>query len=201
MVTDYAQEQLKLINPDGFLKSTIKIEEMPADVTAVDENCVAVSCREARAVSVNGKRDIGIYRDGSRTEICNTGIKRLNIDTGAIDKVVNDKGVDYGSHVVTGNERICNTCPETGSVTILNQHYYVMTRTSGLTVDNNINVYVTGYHSYNVLAISPDGQTHQLLSKEDGLSYPQGIHYDRLTKRLLVIPDAYSSTVCKYLLG
>ena len=58
---------------------------------------------------------------------------------------------------------------------------------SGISVDNDGNVYVVGYITNNVVVISPDGQRHrQLLSSKDGLSSPSVLDYDKSTNRLLV---------------
>ena len=60
----------------------------------------------------------------------------------------------------------------------------------GISVDNNGNVYVVGFSSDSVVVISLDGQRHrQLLSSNDGLSFPRVLDYDRSTNRLLVVND------------
>jgi DNA-binding beta-propeller fold protein YncE len=59
---------------------------------------------------------------------------------------------------------------------------------SGISVDNDGNVYVVGYHSNNAVVISPDGQRHiQLLSSENGLKESRVIDYDKSTNMLLVV--------------
>ena len=64
---------------------------------------------------------------------------------------------------------------------------------SGISVDNDGNVYVVGYDSNNIVVISPDGKRHrQLLSSKDGLKKPRVVDYDRSTNRLLVVN--YNST-------
>jgi sugar lactone lactonase YvrE len=61
---------------------------------------------------------------------------------------------------------------------------------SGISVDNDGNLYVVGYYSKNVVVISPDGQRHrQLLSSKDGLSSPSVLDYDNSTNMLLVVND------------
>jgi DNA-binding beta-propeller fold protein YncE len=60
----------------------------------------------------------------------------------------------------------------------------------GISLDNDGNVYVVGYESNNVVAISPDGQRHiQLLSSKDGLVKPYVLEYDKSTNRLLVVNE------------
>lgn len=56
-----------------------------------------------------------------------------------------------------------------------------------MSVDKEGNVFVVGYTSHNVVVIPPDGQRHrELLSGMDGLQYPQVVHYDRSSNKLLV---------------
>ena len=58
----------------------------------------------------------------------------------------------------------------------------------GISVNNDGNVYVVGYSTNNVMAISPDGQRHrQQLSRKAGLSCPIVLDYDKSTNRLLVV--------------
>ena len=50
---------------------------------------------------------------------------------------------------------------------------------SGISVDNDGNVYVVGYSSNNVVVISSHGQRHrQLLSAHTGLVKPRVLDYD-----------------------
>lgn len=63
----------------------------------------------------------------------------------------------------------------------------VLKSPNGIAVDNIGSVYVSGGASCNVVVISNNGLFHkQLLSKEDGLTYPGALHYDRSTNKLLV---------------
>ena len=56
-----------------------------------------------------------------------------------------------------------------------------------VTVDTNSNVYVTSYNSSKVVVLEPDGrQGRQLISWEDGLSCPTGLHFDKSKNCLFV---------------
>ncbi|CAC5415057.1 unnamed protein product [Mytilus coruscus] len=59
----------------------------------------------------------------------------------------------------------------------------------GVAVDNNGNVYVAGYITYNIHKISPNGDGEVILSFEDGIKQPRGLSYNRETNELLVILD------------
>ena len=53
----------------------------------------------------------------------------------------------------------------------------------GATVDNNSNVYVTSNPSSKIVVLEPDGRHgRQLISSDDGLVYPYGIHYNKSKK-------------------
>jgi DNA-binding beta-propeller fold protein YncE len=126
----------------------------------------------------------------------NKGLKMLNLK----DKLVSDSinsdmsGVFY---VATSGEKLYYTDYYAGTVTCCDLHgktqweftdEHGLRGSSGISVDNDGNVYVVGYHSNNAVVISPDGQRHiQLLSSENGLKEPRVIDYDKSTNRLLVV--------------
>ncbi|XP_063397743.1 tripartite motif-containing protein 2-like [Mytilus trossulus] len=57
----------------------------------------------------------------------------------------------------------------------------------GIAVDNHGRVYVSGYHSNNVVVISPAGNKHKvLLSAKNGLKGPQALFFDRKNNKLLI---------------
>ena len=56
-----------------------------------------------------------------------------------------------------------------------------------VTVGNNYNVYVTSYTCNSVVVLEPGGrQGRQLISSNDGLSGPAGLHFDKYKNSLLV---------------
>ncbi|XP_063410710.1 uncharacterized protein LOC134693739 [Mytilus trossulus] len=62
-----------------------------------------------------------------------------------------------------------------------------MLNPSGITTDQNGNVYVSCYKSNNIVVVSPDGKHYkELLTEKDGLYNPTGIYYDKLNDCLLV---------------
>lgn len=67
------------------------------------------------------------------------------------------------------------------------QYMNIIQNPNGISVDDDGNVYVVDRRSASVVVISPDGQRHrEVLSREDGLSDPSAIHYERMTNKLLV---------------
>ena len=64
-------------------------------------------------------------------------------------------------------------------------------RSTGVTVDNNHNAYVTSSISNSLVVLEPDGrQGRQLISSNDGLKYPTGIYFDK-SKNSLLVTDWY----------
>jgi DNA-binding beta-propeller fold protein YncE len=104
------------------------------------------------------------------------------------------KGVDY---VATFGDKLYYTSWNTHTVTCCDLHgttqwefndERVLRCPLGISVGNDGNVYVVGFHSQNVVVISPDGQRHrQLLSDKDGLVNPRLLDFDKSTNRLLVV--------------
>ena len=105
-------------------------------------------------------------------------------------------------YVATSGEKLYYTDYQTGTVTCCDLHgttkwefkdEHVLQCPRGISVDNDGNVYVVGYHSKNVVVISPDGKRHrQLLSSKDGLVNPCVLDYEKSTNRLLVVNESKS---------
>ena len=56
-----------------------------------------------------------------------------------------------------------------------------------VTVDSNSNVFVASYTCNSVVVLEPGGrQVRQLISSDDGLSGPTGLHFDKSETSLLV---------------
>ena len=129
------------------------------------------------------------------------GLKMLNLRDKSVSDIIsgNKSSVFY---VATSGDKLYYTKLNTDTVTCCNLYgttqwefsdKRVLRGSSGISVDNDGNVYVVGCNSNNVVVISPDGQRHkQLLSSKDGLIFPCALDYDKSTNRLLVV--AGSST-------
>ncbi|XP_063396945.1 uncharacterized protein LOC134681306 [Mytilus trossulus] len=64
----------------------------------------------------------------------------------------------------------------------------------GIAVDNHGRVYVSGFHSHNVVVISPDGNKHRvLLLEKDGIKNPQALFFDRTNNKLLIANKRYQA--------
>jgi DNA-binding beta-propeller fold protein YncE len=105
--------------------------------------------------------------------------------------------------VATSEDKLYFTNYETHTVTCCDLHGTTqwefnserfLQKPRGISVDNDGKVYVVGYKSNNVVAISPDEQHHiQLLSSKDGLVNPIVLDYDKSTNRLLVVNEEHTA--------
>lgn len=194
------------------MKSTILFKDYPYDVTIIDESRVAVSHLAAETISIvnlstekiektlsteNNLYGISYINNYIIFCVPRAGLKRLNLTNETIDSVIDDKKVAINSYVVASKKKICYTCPDTSDgVVVLNSLYDVIFKLQdktllrfpcGVAIDRNKNVYMIGFESTNLLVITPDGKTHQLLGKDEGLDSPTAVHYNYHTKQLMVV--------------
>ncbi|XP_071181362.1 uncharacterized protein [Mytilus edulis] len=121
------------------------------------------------------------------------GIQEIYLKEEFINNVISTK---MSPHAYTDMKTHSVTCIGT-SCTAAGEHSYwtkwifkdenVLKSPNGIAVDSNGSAYVSGNASCNVVVISNNGLFHkELLSKEDGLTHPGALHYDRSTNKLLV---------------
>jgi hypothetical protein len=163
--------------------------------------CIAIIAIESQKVMTTISMDTTIYGmavRGRTIYYCtgNKGLKMLNLNDKSVSDIINSdmSGVFY---VAISGEKLYYTDYYPDTVTCCDLHgktqwefndEHGLRGSRGISVDNNGNVYVVGYHSNNAVVISPDGQRHrQLLSSENGLKEPRMIEYDKSTNRLLVV--------------
>ena len=123
------------------------------------------------------------------------GLNALNLSDRSVSDIISSN-MSYVFYVATSGDKLYYTNTYTNTVTCCNLHgttqweftdEHSLHGSSGISVDNDGNVYVVGYITNNVVVISPDGQRHrQLLSSKDGFSVPYVLDYHIYTNRLLV---------------
>ncbi|CAC5414298.1 unnamed protein product [Mytilus coruscus] len=127
------------------------------------------------------------------------GLQMVNLSDESITNVINNK-LPYCAYVTTFGDKLFFTNPDNDNVTCCDYHGNILWTfydTSVLKcplfifVDNSGNVFVVGCYTHSVVVISSDGQYYsELLSREDGLRFPQVLHYDQSTNQLLVANTA-----------
>ena len=166
--------------------------------------CITIIDIESQEVMTTISMDTKIYGmavRGRTIYFCakDKGLKMLNLSDQYVSDIFSSSmsAVDY---VATSEDKLYYTGYHTHTVTCCDLHgttqwefknTSVLHYPSGISVDNDGNVYVVDVFSNNVVVISPDGQRHtQLLSSKDGLSHPRVLDYDKSTNRLLVVNNS-----------
>ncbi|CAG2246787.1 unnamed protein product [Mytilus edulis] len=180
------------------------------DVVSIGDDFIAVSsgCRgKINIIDTNNKKlkktiymesfNGGIaFKDGNLIYCAGPeGLRMINLRDESNKPIANNKLSEF-AYVTTFADKLFYTNNETDSVTCCDYHgnilwtfcdASVLKFPIGISVDNDGYVFVVGYHTCNVVVISPDGKrSRQLLSSKDGLEYPRVLHYDTSTNKLLV---------------
>ena len=164
------------------------------------KGCITIIDIESKKVMTTISMDMYIYGmavRGRTIYYCtgDKGLKMLNLSDRSVSDIISSDMSGF-HYVATSGDKLYYTNTYTNTVTCCNLHgttqweftdEHSLHGSSGISVDNDGNVYVVGYITNNVVVISPDGQRHrQLLSSKDGLSSPSVLDYDKSTNRLLV---------------
>ena len=148
-------------------------------------------------IKVKGSIDGMTYKDGRL--ICSVpdkGIRSISLEDGSVTSIV-DCNLPAFSYVTTCGDNIYYTgvsgsntvtcCDYKGNIQWQFEDKEVLIGATWTTIDEAGNVFVAGYHTNNVVVISPNGKHNKIiLNKENGLSCPLSLHYDKTTKELLV---------------
>ena len=181
-----------------YIKDTNNVAVSSGDGS---NNCITIIDIESQEVTTTISMDTNIYGmavRGTTIYLCaaDKGLKMLNLSDQSVSDIFSSSmsNLDY---VATSGDNLYYTSFNTGAVTCCDLHgttqwefkdTSVLQYPSGISVDNDGNVYVVAFCSNNVVVFSPDGQRHrQLLSSKDGLSSPLVLDYDKSTNRLLVV--------------
>ncbi|XP_063400281.1 uncharacterized protein LOC134684894 [Mytilus trossulus] len=200
--------QLSVYKKDGMTSTNIKVEKCPNDLAVINNNTVAVSCRDSKSINivnideeiVKQSIDVGgachglsYYKRKLYVIVNNKGICEFDLEGylyRTIPKDVPDSN-DYLSiyndkFVYTSNECAwnCNiTCCDLGGIQIWQSPF----ADSGIAVDQFGNYFAAHYWSNTLKIISTDGKREKdLLSKRDGISRPEGVFFDKSNNTLLV---------------
>jgi len=124
------------------------------------------------------------------------GLKMLSLSNQSVTDIINSN-MTYVNYVATSGDKLYYTNSRTHTVTCCDLHGTTQWEFKderdlcvprGISVDNEGNVYIVGFHSNNVVVFSPDGQNHrQLLCDKEDLINPTVLDYDKSSNRLLVV--------------
>jgi DNA-binding beta-propeller fold protein YncE len=166
-----------------------------------NNRCITMIDIESQAVKATISMDTDIFGmavRGRTIYYCtgNKQLKMLSLSDKSVSDIINSDMSNF-YYVATFGDKLYYTSWNTHTVTCCDLHgttqwefndERVLRCPLGISVGNDGNVYVVGFHSQNVVVISPDGQRHrQLLSDKDGLVNPRLLDFDKSTNRLLVV--------------
>jgi hypothetical protein len=197
---DYYNSRLVILDEDGPLDKVISCSlGYPFDVTCLDDTTVAVSTYSGIEIinieSTKTERRItiskpcrGITHHNGVLLWCEQqrGIQMMKISDDIVTTLVKQSILPYDSYITTCGDKIYQTNRDTNKVkcNTINleklweyKDPFVLNSPLGVTVDNNYNMYVTSRISHSVVVLELDGrQGRQLISRDDGLNEPAGIH-------------------------
>ncbi|XP_063402598.1 uncharacterized protein LOC134686776 [Mytilus trossulus] len=215
----YSKSKIGVFKSDGSVDFEINNVGDTFDVVFIGDDSIAVTSGESfniniidlnkqqltKTIKVKSNNDGVAYKDGhliycSRKK----GLKMISLSDESVTNVTK-KTIPWQAHVTTFGDKLFYTNDIKHRVTCCDFHgnilwkfcdTRVLREPCGISVDNDGNVFVAGYRSGNVVVISPDGQHHrQLISHDDQLKYPQGLHYDTSSNTLLVANYQYNAVV------
>ena len=214
LFTEYYSGQVLKYGSNGQLISKLKVKDtLVFDITAIDNSHVAVSCGDrghtihlidVDCLQLTGSidtsdRTYGITCHGGSLIYCthSNGIRSFNMSTRkSIEIIPGSTGEFMYTYITSDNNYIYHSNYKTNSVVCYDfngvkkwcYRNVLLKEPNGITVDSNSNIYVTGYKSNNVVALSPDGKrAKQLLGISDGINSPYAIWYDKDRNHLLVV--------------
>lgn len=211
--------EVTLMNRDGTPKSALGfIRRRRGGVfglTRIDEKLMGVSNPEAQTISIINVDSVKViktiqiksgisgitYSDGN-IYFCVPAnrIMKVNMETEMINKIHHDPTIDNRSVIDTDGNRICYTCYNQSTVTVLDSQGQVlftfkdndtMSGPYGISMDEHQNMFVSSYNNHNLLLISKDGTSCDVLLSKNTES-PSAVHYNKNNKELLLV-DANSS--------
>ncbi|XP_071149180.1 E3 ubiquitin-protein ligase TRIM71-like [Mytilus edulis] len=213
--TDYnLRKKVNVFASDGKFKFDMLLDPSYGyDITMINEKTIAItsgfssehigidiidieSRKKIKFISLPG-RPWGITRDQDSLFVCvkGRGIYRVNTLDYTTSHLIscNLSGSTYISifaEKIYYTDWIHNSvdcCDRHGSHVWRFKEESVLKKPRGITVDNDENVFVVGASSSNVVIISNDGKHHrEILTKEQGLSEPSAIFFDKQTGKLLL---------------
>jgi DNA-binding beta-propeller fold protein YncE len=209
LVDCYYNSRLLVLNDNGTLDKVIPcLMSYPFDVTYLDDRTVAVSTgngieiinidtNKTKRIINTSRRCCGITYHNGVLLWCDEqrGIQMMKLSDDSTT-LVKQSNLSSDSYITTCREKIYQTTTNTNTVTCYTikgdklweyKDESVLTNPTGVTVDNDGNVYVMSERSNSVVVLEPDGrQGRQILSSDDGLKNPMGISFDQSKNSLIV---------------
>ncbi|XP_052097424.1 uncharacterized protein LOC127732428 [Mytilus californianus] len=205
-------KRLIVISSDGNLKYNMSLKPSHGfDLTFTDETTVAITSGYSQnetginMIDIENQSKIkfiklpsypyGIARDSDSLFVCvlGHGIYKVNTLDDTTSLVISCYLPPYSYvsvftdniYFTDGDSVVC--CDLNGTRVWTFKDDSILNCPTGITVDNDGNVYVVGERSSNVVIIANDRKHHkEILTTKDGLCQPSAIFFDKLKRKLLV---------------
>ncbi|XP_071134688.1 uncharacterized protein [Mytilus edulis] len=204
------QYKIKVFKSDGSKDFQIKKIGPTFNVVLIGDDSIAVTSgftnqiniidlkkhKLKKSIQIDSYNSGVVYKDGHLIYCAGSkGLQMIRLNDETITNVSNSELRDYAYVTALGDKLFytdyryhrATCCDNHGIILWTFDDSSVLMSPLGISVDNDGNVYVAGNYTHNVVIISPDGQRYrQLLSSDNGLKNPWGLHYDTSTNKLLV---------------
>ncbi|CAG2246603.1 unnamed protein product [Mytilus edulis] len=200
----YEQDKIRVHKSNGSKDYEINDIGKAVDVVFIGDGCIAVTSGHSNKI-INSDNYGAVYKDGHLIYCAaEKGLKMISLSDESITNVTRNKLTTW-SYVTLFGRNLIYTNPDSHTVsccdydgnilwTFCDKSVLCLPRC--ISVDKDGNIYAVGNLTHNVVVISPGGQRYrQLLSRDDGLSYPNVLHYDISTNKLLVANAANDAFV------
>ncbi|CAC5408740.1 unnamed protein product [Mytilus coruscus] len=206
--SSYSYDILRVLKSNGSKDFEIKKIGLTCDVVFICEDSIAVTSGSSKQINIIDlkkhklKKSFKVYSYNNGVVYKDRhliycarekGLQMISLNDETITNISNTK-LPKCAYVTTFGDKLFYT--NNDSVTCCDYHgnilwtFYdksVLLCPLSISVENDGHVFVAGFGTHNVVAISPNGQRYrQLLSSEDGLRDPQALHYDTSTNEMLV---------------
>ncbi|XP_076088691.1 uncharacterized protein LOC143059087 [Mytilus galloprovincialis] len=221
MANDKEKNHLKEYSTSGEYIRDIPISGQPYDIAVIDLERIAVTYGDASCLEIMNKNTFNVEKKISLQNRC-WGVShadgKLYVAHGDSVQVLNLSGQNLKTIKTVSNyiRRICASrdrivysdwenkvhCCNLNGEELWQFENDSIEFPRGVKADNYNNVYVVGYGSNNLTIIRHDGKDSKtLLTKSDGLKFPNALDFDKNTNTLLINNQGENITLFKVVLN
>lgn len=213
LFTDKGNCRIIVHDVTGRHVEDIPLSAEPFDITAIDNNMVAVTFGRKQyfeIININTKEvtkkttdgnSWGItYENGNLYMIVDGNMHGINVavmtSSGELFKMIPvSTDFDQTEYVAVNGDSLFFTvfipkdlvCMDVNGVVQWQFQKNIFNQPRGVTTDTLGNIFVAGFSSHNVIAVQKSGsEGSEILNKNEGLNYPTSIYCDKTNNRLLV---------------
>ncbi|CAG2240631.1 TRIM2_3 [Mytilus edulis] len=206
---NYLQKELIILNGNGKLVKIIDSNTDFLDVSCISNEFVAVTkYRTVEVINTENERVDKCYHTSSRPcgliyfdttltwSVQGKGIQRADLENNEITTVVEHESMPTYTYLTTDGKHIYHANNQNDTVTCYQLNGEIswefkdeskIQRPSGITTDNDSNIYIASKRNNSIVVLSSDGKfDRKVLCFKDGIKQPRGISFDKKSSHLLV---------------